>query len=399
MVSISTLILIVFLFFHMKLNYSLSVEVGKTEVGTSIFRTKFFRSFILEVLLNLIHAPPGVDAVFELDQLDKKIILSLDTILCSIMVFRIYLGLRLFAHYTKWRSELAVDYCEAEGCEANTLFALKALLKESPYLSLFISLILSSWVFGFTIRNFERPLNDNLGVGVGQDFKFIWNGMWLAVVTMTTVGFGDFFAQSHFGRIITVLVIFWGIFLVSMMVVTLTNSMTLDAKETRAFNILYRLKSRRELKNKAAYIITTLVRIRGLDLDFDRRNTNPKIDDKIKAEFKKEYEELRTEYLSKIDIYKGLFIEEKKNLKSADTDPVEEIRKLSLAIDQDFDELRQFLVTIKEIEANLESVMNSHRVVLEILNECKKFSVLFEKEILNFKGGIFNIEKYTKSNQ
>ena len=170
----------------MKLNYNLSVEIGKTEVGTTIFRTKFFRSFILEVIVNLIHPPPGFDAVFSLDQLDKKVVLSLDTLLFSFMVMRVYLGLRLFAHYTKWRSEIAVNYCEAEGCEANTLFALKALLKESPYISLFLGLLISSWVFGTTIRNFERPLNDNLGEGAGQDFSFLWNGMWLAVVTMTT---------------------------------------------------------------------------------------------------------------------------------------------------------------------------------------------------------------------
>lgn len=87
----------------------------------------------------------------------------------------------------------------------------------------------------------------------------------------------------------------------------------------------------------------------------------------------KEYESLRTEYLSKLDIYKQQFQKEKRNLKSADTDPVEEIRKISLSIDHDFDELRKFLITIDEIEANLDAISSSHDIILKILKECKDF--------------------------
>lgn len=170
----------------MRYNYTLSVEKGTTPVGKSIFRTSFFRTFIIEVFFNLIHCPPGVNAVFKTTHIDKTMIYSLNTIFNTLMLFRIYLVFRLFAHYTKWRSEIAVKYCEVEGCEANTTFALKALLKESPYVSLLMGLIISSILFGLALRNFERPLNENLGDGVGQDFSFIWNGMWLAVVTMTT---------------------------------------------------------------------------------------------------------------------------------------------------------------------------------------------------------------------
>jgi len=142
------------------------------------------------------------------------------------------------------------------------------------------------------------------------------------------VGFGDYSARSHFGRLITVLVIFWGIFLVSLMVVTLTNSMTLDPKETRAFNILYRLKSRKELQMKASSIITTCIRIRGLDNDFNNRVNNAKSLEESNL-ITREYEAFRAEFLSKLDIQKQQFILEKRNLRSADTDPVEEIRKIS----------------------------------------------------------------------
>jgi Ion channel len=54
---------------------------------------------------------------------------------------------------------------------------------------------------------------------------------------MGTVGYGDFYPQNHLGRGVCVIAIFWGIFLVSMMVVTLTNSSSFDTKEGQAFAI------------------------------------------------------------------------------------------------------------------------------------------------------------------
>jgi hypothetical protein len=43
----------------------------------------------------------------------------------------------------------------------------------------------------------------------------------MIVVTMTTVGFGDFYARTYIGRIVSIVACFYGVFLVSLMVVTL----------------------------------------------------------------------------------------------------------------------------------------------------------------------------------
>jgi hypothetical protein len=41
---------------------------------------------------------------------------------------------------------------------------------------------------------------------------------------MTTVGFGDFYSKTYLGRTVSVLGVFFGTFLVSLMVVTLSSS-------------------------------------------------------------------------------------------------------------------------------------------------------------------------------
>jgi len=81
---------------------------------------------------------------------------------------------------------------------------------------------------------------------------------------MTTVGYGDYYPRTNLGRILGIICCFWGVFLVSMMVVTLTMSSEFEPKEQRAFDILYRLLIRDRIKNRAATVITQVIRTRGL---------------------------------------------------------------------------------------------------------------------------------------
>ena len=76
--------------------------------------------------------------------------------------------------------------------------------------------------------------------------------MWLIIITMSTVGYGDFYPRTHIGRFIIVIACFCGIFLISMMVVTLTESSEFTKGESRAFEILSRLKRKDEAKKTAA---------------------------------------------------------------------------------------------------------------------------------------------------
>ena len=48
--------------------------------------------------------------------------------------------------------------------------------------------------------------------------------MWCTIITMATVGYGDFYPATHLGRCIGVIACLWGNFIVSIMVVSLTFS-------------------------------------------------------------------------------------------------------------------------------------------------------------------------------
>ena len=70
--------------------------------------------------------------------------------------------------------------------------------------------------------------------GYGMDFGYYWNCIWCIIITMTTVGYGnifyvkftgDYFPASLPGRVIMFITSIWGVFIVSMMVVALTNTL------------------------------------------------------------------------------------------------------------------------------------------------------------------------------
>ena len=95
---------------------------------------------------------------------------------------------------------------------------MKAELKERPYTVVISVLFISIMFFGAALRTAERPF---MKVS-GKDWDYIWNGMWCIIITMATVGYGDFYPTTHLGRVVDVIACFWGTFLVSLMVLSLT---------------------------------------------------------------------------------------------------------------------------------------------------------------------------------
>ena len=83
-----------------------------------------------------------------------------------------------------------------------------------------------------------------------NDFYFDYydNAMWYVLVTMTTgsvfyvvniyfvlVGYGDYFVRTIPGRLIAFFICIWGVFVISMMVITLTNLLNMDSLESKVY--------------------------------------------------------------------------------------------------------------------------------------------------------------------
>ncbi len=52
-------------------------------------------------------------------------------------------------------------------------------------------------------------------------FDSYFTAIWCVVITMTTVGYGDVYAVSPFGRVISIINALWGAFIISMLVASI----------------------------------------------------------------------------------------------------------------------------------------------------------------------------------
>lgn len=198
------------------------------------------------------------------------------------------------------------------------------------------------------------------------------------------VGYGDFFPKTHMGRAVCILACFWGIFIVSMMVITLTVVSSFDDKEKKAYDILYRLSMKEALKKKGAFVLTQSIRITSLQKKFQKGKVN-----------KNEYQKERIKLFSKLEMRLQYFRDVRNSISEYEITSEESLKQLTEKIDRDLDEVKEMLLSMIEIEKQLTEVENSHNVVMKALNECSNFTNQLEQQINSFKFQIIEkIEKY-----
>ncbi len=84
--------------------------------------------------------------------------------------------------------------------------------------------------------------------------------MWCVIITMTTVGFGDFVPKTQLGRVIAILACIWGNFLISLMVISLTVSseFTIPAHR-KAYDSIVREVEEGKHRQNAAKVLQSLL--------------------------------------------------------------------------------------------------------------------------------------------
>lgn len=124
-------------------------------------------------------------------------------------------------------------------------------MKEKPYQFLLLSLVISTIILGYDLRIFERQFSEFSN----QDFGLLQNNIWNVIITMTTVGYGDIYPKTTMGRIVGIIIALWGLFLVSIFTVTLSNLFTFSMGEKKAYELGQRLTLKDDLKVSAANVL------------------------------------------------------------------------------------------------------------------------------------------------
>jgi len=60
------------------------------------------------------------------------------------------------------------------------------------------------------------------------------SAIWLTVITMTTVGYGDIFTHTAFGQITAILTALWGTFVISLLIMVTAQIFEFTPREQKA---------------------------------------------------------------------------------------------------------------------------------------------------------------------
>jgi hypothetical protein len=117
-----------------------------------------------------------------------------------------------------------------------------------------------TFFFGLAIRILER---DYLDTGCIVDLSQLTNAMWLVIITMTTVGYGDAYPSTPGGRFVVALAAVLGMILTSLVVVALSNLSTFSPAQQRAYFAIKDQLGLERRQNSAALVIRRVFELRA----------------------------------------------------------------------------------------------------------------------------------------
>ena len=324
-------------------------SMNKISKRTTFFNFYYFSSFLIEAFLSLFH--PNI--------FTKNIIIStkkdlykaegeyeLNDMLTFICLFRIYVIFRWSIFLTEFYTPRAYRISHLIGTQLTKGFALRCFILDKPFtfLSLFGSIIIL--LISFMLKILEGPYyTSDMGI---NDYRKIKNCIWNVLVTMTTVGYGDMYPTTLFGKIIIIFFCLIGVFIVSLVALAIQNILTLKKYEENSFSLRHDEIIEEKMKKKAANFFTNSIKYFIVSKNYNKiiaPNKNKKKKN-LKAEFEESlYNKITSEkkFKSFMQFYKNSQTINEKELLNEKMDEFErdlnEINDINKEIKNKIDEL------------------------------------------------------------
>ena len=177
--------------------------------------------------------------------IDYKI--PLNSIFTSICLFRTWFIFKLYLVLSENYNQRSFRILKINGVRLGLRFPFKAKMTDSSLLINFLLFFMCWFVCSYDLRIFERYFDEFNENNLGNYF----NDLWCVFISMTTVGYGDISPNSLLGRIIVILSCMFGVFLVGLMVISVTSYLNIVGIESNVYQILLKSKKMEERNNLA----------------------------------------------------------------------------------------------------------------------------------------------------
>ncbi|CAG9311639.1 unnamed protein product [Blepharisma stoltei] len=328
------------------------MKIRKQVPPQSTLKTSnLLQAMVPEMVIMGIFCPPYFDSTFSGTMLNGKYVYSYDVIIAVLTILRVFLILRVYTHFSIWLSNESFKEGKKLGVNTNVFFALKADLKYQPHIILSAAIGTLVICIGYAVRDLERPFVSTTKSRL--NFDYLTNGWWMTVVTMTTVGYGDGYPSTHFGRALMLFTAIAGLVMVSLYVVTLTVATMFSKEETKAYYMIKKVKANSDVRHKASNVIKATFKLK--EALMRKRGAN---------------------YLRRVFIYGALLRRHihyfKRDTSVANTrylPPPEMLVQLEQKLISDIDDIRKEIIDIDYIGERLQELIGNQQMMTENLDK------------------------------
>ena len=216
----------------------------KDNILVSFFkRSGRVTQLILEIIIILPHpCSLFTGQAFQLFQTMDQIYLNhgVNDMLSLLLAAKAYIIARSLLTLTSYFSPRASRLCHQNRLEHNTMYIIKCLLHEKPLISIAVFFGILMMICGYCLKLSEGVLHlYNAGLQTG--FENYSNCFWCIFITMSTIGYGDYYPKTLPGRSIIIITSIIGVFLSSVLIVSLSLRLDMQAGESKSHVVLTRL--------------------------------------------------------------------------------------------------------------------------------------------------------------
>ena len=188
-----------------------------------------------------------------------EITYNLNDILLIIHLCRIFYIFKLIIMFSYHYGARADRINKMIGRKLSMFFSFRSLLISQTGFILILITIILVLVLAYMLRIIEGPVGL---INKKVDYSHILDCVWNILVTMTTVGYGDYYPKSVIGRSICFIIAFSGSFIVGMIVNFLEKLTFLNYKEKISLEFIQRLKCKDEVNNASLKYVVCFVNYR-----------------------------------------------------------------------------------------------------------------------------------------
>ena len=227
---------------------------------TSFIESSFCKRLIIEIIISFLIPNPyfkEIQIEYEYTQHREILIIQYSTndFMTVITIFRFLFAVKYLDKLFDYNSNSSYRIIKLLGNNINFSFFIRCLFEEKALITVFAIFFTTILTFSFTIRIFEfnNPYDD---------FQNFYNSAWFSIITMTTVGYGDYLPITIYGRFSSFFLGVVGVMNIYLITVILSDKLALKSSEQKVLNAFHDRNNEEQLQRQIYMMFFHLIRLR-----------------------------------------------------------------------------------------------------------------------------------------